>query len=252
MQEIILACPPYKEICRDGTFAGSNIAHIRLAKCNLVCWNCHSLFTRYSNKFFRYTAERIMEEVDNLGVNVIEVSGGEPMCRPIALFRVLRQIPSSRYYKILRTNGTIYSNVLRKRTGINFWSFAIKPATEFTNYRNFVNYKIISDYVRKIHPSQMEFKIITATEKDLLNIAICLREIDNRSRNKLTRHQIPIFLVPFFMKTPAQYRNVERVKSIENFILNREELRNFNVRLSLPLEGFINTERVFNANNRSS
>lgn len=94
----------YKSIQGESSFTGLPCIFVRLAGCNLRCNWCDSEYTFSGGK--KMSAEEIEVEVHKLSpVNLIEITGGEPMLQQRELLPLMEQLLAKGYTLLLETSG---------------------------------------------------------------------------------------------------------------------------------------------------
>jgi 7-carboxy-7-deazaguanine synthase len=97
----------------EGPSLGRRAAFIRLGLCNLDCDWCDTPYTwdwsRYDKEveLRRRTVAELVADVGTLGVDLLVVTGGEPLMQQQALISLLRAMPDGLRVE-LETNGTIH------------------------------------------------------------------------------------------------------------------------------------------------
>jgi len=88
----------------ESTYAGLPCVFIRLSGCNLDCSYCD---TRYAFEGGEELSVRdIAERVKAFSCNLIELTGGEPLCQPEAI-QLMQDLLKDGYKVLLETNGSI-------------------------------------------------------------------------------------------------------------------------------------------------
>lgn len=88
----------------ESSFAGLPCSFIRLSGCNL---NCNYCDTRYAFETgSQMDIEQIIEQIGQLPCQMVEITGGEPLCQKDAIPLMQRLLDSS-YQVLLETNGSI-------------------------------------------------------------------------------------------------------------------------------------------------
>jgi 7-carboxy-7-deazaguanine synthase len=103
----------FRSIQGESSFAGFPCVFVRLAGCNLRCRYCD---TRYAQEGGEpMPVEQIVKRVSELGVKLVEVTGGEPLFQPDtpALTNALTE---AGHRVLVETNGTLDISVLPERT----------------------------------------------------------------------------------------------------------------------------------------
>ena len=102
-------CECFKSIQGESTWAGMPCGFIRLSTCNLRCSYCDTSYSWDIGNTMNI--EEIIEIVDQWGVSVVEITGGEPLLQeetPLLCQRFL----DKHYTVLVETNGTLDISVL--------------------------------------------------------------------------------------------------------------------------------------------
>lgn len=97
-------CEIFRSLQGESTFAGLPCTFVRLAGCNLRCTWCD---TRYSHEHGApMTAAAVIARVRELGTDLVEVTGGEPLLQDEApdLMEALAEISGT---VLVETNGSL-------------------------------------------------------------------------------------------------------------------------------------------------
>lgn len=87
----------------ESSYAGYPCVFIRLAGCNLHCSYCDTEYARQSGTYM--TIEDVVNEVRSYGIDLAEITGGEPLLqRGVSL--LVTQLQQSGCTVLLETNGT--------------------------------------------------------------------------------------------------------------------------------------------------
>jgi len=96
-------CEIFSSIQGESSFAGLPCTFIRLTGCNLRCSYCDTSYAYYEGQ--ELTADEIIREVQRTGINLVEITGGEPLLQNEAHLLTKRLIDEG--YKVLvETNGS--------------------------------------------------------------------------------------------------------------------------------------------------
>ncbi len=99
----------FKSIQGESTFAGLPCAFVRLAGCNLRCSFCDTTYAY--DEGTEMSVEEVIGAVENLGCNLVEITGGEPLLQKDVCTladRLLRK----KYRVLVETNGSLNINLL--------------------------------------------------------------------------------------------------------------------------------------------
>ena len=96
-------CEIFSSIQGESSFAGIPCTFIRLTGCNLRCSYCDTSHAYYEGQEF--TVDEVIREVQRTGINLVEITGGEPLLQNEAHLLIKRLIDEG--YKVLvETNGS--------------------------------------------------------------------------------------------------------------------------------------------------
>ncbi|MFQ3670772.1 MAG: radical SAM protein [Verrucomicrobiia bacterium] len=102
----------YGSVQGESTYAGERCAFVRLTFCDLRCSYCDTEYAFYEGS--KRSIESIVEEVEGLGIPLVEVTGGEPLLQPNA--PLLMKVLCDRGFKVLvETGGAHDISVLDRR-----------------------------------------------------------------------------------------------------------------------------------------
>lgn len=94
----------FTSIQGESTYAGLPCTFVRLAGCNLRCVYCD---TQYSHEGgLEMSEEEITNEVSLVGVNLVEITGGEPLLQP-GVIGLIQRLLNDGYQVLIETNGSM-------------------------------------------------------------------------------------------------------------------------------------------------
>ena len=85
---------------------GSPTIFIRLQGCNLLCDYCDTKYARSQNDRNPMTIERLLIEIQMLGIKRITITGGEPLLQK-NIFRLITELAYMGYQISIETNGSL-------------------------------------------------------------------------------------------------------------------------------------------------
>lgn len=100
----VLVSELYSSIQGESTYAGRPCAFVRLTGCPLRCAWCDSEFAFHGGQ--RMALEDVLASVKEMGLPLVEVTGGEPLVQPGAL-ALLRELCDAGYEVLLETSGAL-------------------------------------------------------------------------------------------------------------------------------------------------
>src|SRR5438270_12301986 len=93
----------YKSIQGESTHAGLPCVFVRLTGCNLRCSWCDSEYTFTGGR--RMALDAVLAEVENLGLKLVEITGGEPMLQEREVVPLMERLLASGCTVLLETSG---------------------------------------------------------------------------------------------------------------------------------------------------
>lgn len=94
----------YESIQGESTLAGLPCTFIRLTYCNLRCSYCDTEYAFYEGKDMEF--DEILARVKELGNNLVELTGGEPLVQKESL-PLMKQLCDFGYAVMLETGGSL-------------------------------------------------------------------------------------------------------------------------------------------------
>ena len=94
----------YVSVQGESTWAGLPCVFVRLAGCNLRCTWCDSEFTFTGGEY--RSIDAIVEEVKAIGIDLVEVTGGEPLAQRQAS-DLIQALMDSDHTVLVETSGSI-------------------------------------------------------------------------------------------------------------------------------------------------
>jgi 7-carboxy-7-deazaguanine synthase len=94
----------YKSLQGESSYAGMPCIFVRLTGCNLRCNWCDSEYTFTGGR--KMTVEEVEREVGKLApVQLVEITGGEPMLQEEEVLELMRRLLAASYDLLLETSG---------------------------------------------------------------------------------------------------------------------------------------------------
>ncbi|OGQ83712.1 MAG: 7-carboxy-7-deazaguanine synthase QueE [Deltaproteobacteria bacterium RIFOXYA12_FULL_58_15] len=100
----LLVSEIYPAIQGESTFVGRPCVMLRLAGCNLRCTYCDTRYAFAGGEVL--SRADVLERVRTLGINLVELTGGEPLVQPGAL-PLLTALCDADHRVLLETNGAL-------------------------------------------------------------------------------------------------------------------------------------------------
>jgi 7-carboxy-7-deazaguanine synthase len=109
-------CEIFSSIQGESSYAGLPCTFVRLSGCNLRCAYCD---TKYSyNGGTELSLEEILRQINSAGVNLVEITGGEPLVQGRETIILTRDLLDGGYDVLIETNGSLNINDIDKRATI--------------------------------------------------------------------------------------------------------------------------------------
>jgi len=95
----------------ESTYAGRPCYFIRLAGCNLRCSYCDTKYSLNDNESHDISIDEIISTIQNSSVNLVEITGGEPLCHHnVSLLAA--QLIDLGFTVLVETNGSLPISLL--------------------------------------------------------------------------------------------------------------------------------------------
>ena len=95
----------YRSIQGESSWAGMPCGFVRLTGCHLRCSYCDTEYAFHEGRWM--TLDEIMEQVNELGVTLVEITGGEPLLQQTHLTGLVADLKARGFYLEVETNGTL-------------------------------------------------------------------------------------------------------------------------------------------------
>lgn len=162
----------------EGPSAGKRCGFLRVSGCNLTCSWCDTPYTwdwtgqngqafNKENETHSMSVYDILYELTGMGVDLVVVSGGEPMMQQEALNPVIKRLRASGFEVEVETNGTIQPKIDPTR-------FNVSPKLAHSGVRDKIRFKpdVLKSYV-----GQSIFKFVCQNLTDLDEVAKIATEV---------------------------------------------------------------------------
>jgi 7-carboxy-7-deazaguanine synthase len=100
----VKVCEIFKSIQGESSYAGMPCLFIRLTGCNLRCSYCDTTYAYYEGR--ELSEDEIMSEVHHAGINLVEITGGEPLLQK-EVFHLIKRLLDEGYKVLVETNGSV-------------------------------------------------------------------------------------------------------------------------------------------------
>ncbi len=107
---MIKVCEIFKSIQGESTYAGEICSFVRLSGCNLSCVYCDTKYASFENGT-DLTIEQIYSRVSELGTNLVEITGGEPLLQKNTA-NLCKLFLNNNYTVLVETNGSLDIDML--------------------------------------------------------------------------------------------------------------------------------------------
>ena len=94
----------YLSVQGESTHTGLPCVFIRLTGCNLRCSWCDTAYAFHEGK--NMSIDEILQKVENFGIHLVEITGGEPLMQD-NVYTLMRRLIESGYKVMLETGGSI-------------------------------------------------------------------------------------------------------------------------------------------------
>ena len=94
----------YLSVQGESTHTGLPCIFIRLTGCNLRCSWCDTAYAFHEGK--NMSIDEILQKVENFGIHLVEITGGEPLMQD-NVYTLMRRLIEKGYKVMLETGGSI-------------------------------------------------------------------------------------------------------------------------------------------------
>ena len=94
----------YLSVQGESTHTGLPCIFIRLTGCNLRCSWCDTAYAFHEGK--NMSIDEILQKVENFGIHLVEITGGEPLMQD-NVYTLMKRLIEKRYKVMLETGGSI-------------------------------------------------------------------------------------------------------------------------------------------------
>ena len=94
----------FKSIQGESSYMGIPCAFVRLTGCNLRCSWCDTEYAFRDG--MRMSVGKVIAEIDQFGVEMVEVTGGEPLLQP-KVYELMLRLIKKKYLVLLETGGSL-------------------------------------------------------------------------------------------------------------------------------------------------
>jgi 7-carboxy-7-deazaguanine synthase len=112
----VKVCEIFTSIQGESTYTGLPCTFVRLAGCNLRCVYCD---TQYAfEKGIEMPLDDIVSHVELVGVNLVEITGGEPLLQGQNTLTLIRTLLGEGFEVLVETNGSLGVHEIDRRAVI--------------------------------------------------------------------------------------------------------------------------------------
>jgi 7-carboxy-7-deazaguanine synthase len=105
-------CEIFTSIQGESSYAGMPCTFIRLTGCNLRCSYCDTSYAYFEGR--ELSDDEILSEVRRAGIDLVEITGGEPLLQ-YEVFQLVRRLLNENYEILIETNGSQCIKEIDKR-----------------------------------------------------------------------------------------------------------------------------------------
>lgn len=98
-------CEIFKSVQGESSFAGQPCIFVRLSGCNLRCRWCDTQYAYEGG--YQLLPEEIIDKVEQLKCDIVELTGGEPMCQGAQACLLMQWLLKKGKTVLLETNGSL-------------------------------------------------------------------------------------------------------------------------------------------------
>lgn len=189
----------------ESSYAGYPCVFIRLAECNLRCSYCDTQYAFGKGRSMAISS--ILEEVQDYGCSLVEITGGEPLYQDDVL-DLCSALGENQYKILLETNGSLYLGdvpdyvikIVDVKTpgsgmGESFMKWNLKFLQPHDELKfvitNYIDYRFALDFIQTEQPSvaQIHFSPVTSLLEPS-HLAVWMLEDGVDARLSLQLHKI--------------------------------------------------------------
>jgi 7-carboxy-7-deazaguanine synthase len=160
-------CELFTSIQGESSYAGLPCTFIRLSGCNLRCSYCDTKYSYAGGT--EMSIEEILKYVGSVGVNLVEITGGEPLMQGGETRALTRGLLDQGHNVLIETNGSLSIKDIDKRAAI---ILDIKtPGSGMSAHMDFSNFDCIKP-------------------KDEVKLVICDKSDYDWSKNVIKEHRL--------------------------------------------------------------
>ncbi|SFM65668.1 7-carboxy-7-deazaguanine synthase QueE [Thermodesulforhabdus norvegica] len=163
----------------ESSFAGWPCVFIRTAGCNLKCTYCDTLYARNGGR--KVTLRNCLRFVEDSGLKLVEITGGEPLLQE-ELPRLVKMLIDREYTVLIETNGSLDISPIPEKA-IRIMDIKC-PSSGMMHKNDYENLK-------RLHPAD-EVKFVIGNFEDYLFASQWARRVLEESPVRVI-HFSPVF-----------------------------------------------------------
>ncbi|MDH5767936.1 MAG: radical SAM protein, partial [Nitrospirota bacterium] len=105
-------CELFTSIQGESSYAGLPCIFIRMTGCNLRCSYCDTTYAYHEGR--ELSEDEIIGEVRRSGINLVEITGGEPLLQK-EVYHLIKRLLDEGYKVLVETNGSINTKEIDRR-----------------------------------------------------------------------------------------------------------------------------------------
>lgn len=148
-------CEIFTSIQGESSYAGMPCTFIRMTGCNLRCSYCDTTYAYHKGR--ELSEEEILGEVRRAGINLVEMTGGEPLLQ-IEVYPLIKRLIKDGYKVLVETNGSLSIKDVDKRAVVILDIKA--PNSRMSDKMDLSNIKILkrSDEVKFVVTDRTDYE----------------------------------------------------------------------------------------------
>jgi len=148
-------CEIFTSIQGESSYAGMPCTFIRMTGCNLRCSYCDTTYAYHKGR--ELSEEEILGKVRRAGINLVEMTGGEPLLQ-IEVYPLIKRLIKDGYKVLVETNGSLSIKDVDKRAVVILDIKA--PGSGMSDKMDLSNIKILkrSDEVKFVVTDRTDYE----------------------------------------------------------------------------------------------
>ena len=129
-------CEIFASIQGESSYAGVPCVFVRLSGCNLRCAYCDTTYSYEEGT--EMSRDEVLEKVRAFGLDLVEITGGEPLLQQDETLRLAERLLDSGYRVLMETNGSFSISGIDPRAvvimDVKTPSSSMSQANDFSNF----------------------------------------------------------------------------------------------------------------------